>query len=104
MGVVVPFPQKYDPFRGGHAPARLSEPFVAAVYEAIKKEEWPPDTVTVEGEGERPFRWLLGRLWNCTDRLPSDAAEYLGDLGVERMEMDDRRTYASAARQVAARL
>ncbi|MFN2489657.1 MAG: hypothetical protein ABR529_07955 [Actinomycetota bacterium] len=76
----------FNPLRGGHAPRYLRVAF----------DEWVADggrarNVRVQGRLE-PLRWLIGRLWNCTDPLPEVARRALG--------LTEEATYATGVRRM----
>lgn len=79
--------RRFNPARGGHAPGELRDAFV----------EWVDDGCHLDSAIEvywtqRPVRWLLGQLWNCTDTLPSHECE---GIGVRRGS-----SYAQAVRRL----
>jgi hypothetical protein len=90
---------KYNASRGGHAPHHLRDAFVewlhAEYLNADAGAEGLSDTVKVGGE-EKPSRWLLGQLWNCTDTMPGDECSFL--------DLPQGSTYAQAVRKVVADL
>ncbi len=62
----------YTPTRGGHAPGHLREAFI----------EWAeagcdPRGIVMDAE-DRPVRWIVGQLWNCTDVMPHYVCDTLG--------------------------
>ena len=81
---------KYNPARGGHAPGHLRKALLDWL------DDWPdsesPGPARV-GEQDRPIKWLLGKLWNCTDILPSISRNTLAWGGIENVW-----TYAQAVR------
>jgi len=62
----------YEARRGGHAPGPLREAFTAWI-----DDEEAGGTVEIDGH-ERPLRWIVGQLWNCTDCLPGSSCDALG--------------------------
>lgn len=78
----------YKASRGGHAPGHLRE----ALIEYISDVDGPVGIVDVEGQ-EKPLRWLLGQLWNCTDIMPS---MFCGSVPVYQGS-----TYGRAVREMA---
>ena len=49
---------------------------------------------------EERRRWLFGRLWNCTDVMPSELRDEVGGLLV-RDRADEPITYAAAVQALA---
>jgi hypothetical protein len=85
---------KYKASIGGHAPGHLRDAFL----EYLEKRWWqePTDeTVNVGGE-EKPLRWLLEQLWNCTD--------FLSRLDADMIDVDGISTFGIAAREIACQL
>jgi hypothetical protein len=69
------------------APGHLREAFVEWVDDGAR-----PGVLVGEDnfrEGPQPVRWLLGRLWNCSDIMPRDECAEL--------DMDQGSTYGQAA-------
>ncbi len=94
--------QNYRRGNGGHAPGHIRDMFLEAI-EAFAR--WPNGTPepTVEFEVHYeprpiPLSRACGIVWNCSDILPSDAFDMMVDCGLEMK----RRTYAAAARAMAA--
>ncbi len=77
--------------RSGHMPSYLRDAFITWLEAGAQTEH-----IEIDGE-TRPVRWLIGRLWNCTDTLPGWVVQECDalDLGTG--------TYASAARKIATR-
>jgi hypothetical protein len=73
--------RRFSASRGGHAPGQLRDWLLNYV------ETGELDEMTDKG---LTLRWLIGRLWNCTDILPGWAHHELGLSG--------RSTYACAVR------
>jgi hypothetical protein len=93
-------PRRYSPSRGGHAPGHLREPFIEMIETWYAERVWPK-VVSAEHNYvpiERPIRWLLGQLWNCTDILGGSYDEML------EIEAPHKRTFGAAARHIAAML
>ena len=88
----------YDPSRGGHAPGHLRRAFCDWLEVVSAREDGEiPDTVIVGwAEEERPLRWLIGQLWNCSDQLPGGVVGDLFDL----FEFEAAFTYAAAVRKL----
>lgn len=92
--------------RGGHCPGHIRAAFLAAL-EAYS--EWndgePEPLVELEVNYEPQLTAIssvCGLVWNCSDILPS-----LAMSTVEMTDLDDlvkRRTYASVARAILARM
>ena len=62
---------KFNPARGGHAPGHLRERFCELIEDG---------TSDVDVKGEYPtLAEMVGRLWNCTDTMPSNLC---GELDV----------------------
>ena len=59
--------QRFNPSRGGHAPGHMRE----MLYHWIDESE------------SIPVPKLLGKLWNCTDTLPSTVVSRLQDFGID---------------------
>jgi len=82
--------RRYNPARGGHAPGHLRDAF-------CDWRQFPcdlDDLVSIGDYGDRrPVRWLLGRLWNCTDIMPGDVCSDL--------DLASGSTYAQGVREVA---
>lgn len=80
---------KFDARKGGHAPILLRRAFEDWCYK-----RWlagrDASQAEIAGE-ERPARWLLGRLWNCTDTMPGGLCQAL--------KMPKGSTYAQGARK-----
>lgn len=76
---------------GGHAPGHLRNAFTDFMDEIWDSGEPLPQTVDVGGD-QKPLKWLLGQLWNCTDAIPAPYAETL--------DLEGTATYASAVRKV----
>lgn len=74
--------RKFSPTTGGHSPGHLRDAFL----------EYLETGQVVIDEVERPIKWLLGQLWNCTDVLPRDDC-YMLDIPCGS-------TYAQAVRGV----
>ena len=86
----------YRPNRGGHAPGDLREAFLTWAEEWWHSEPGhEPQTVEVAGV-EKPIRWLLGQLWNCTDCVPGST--------VRLLEWEGRCTYAAVVRHLSGEL
>jgi hypothetical protein len=87
--------------RGGHYPDHLRQLFLDTIDAFRRWEDDDPDEPKVE-DGSR--KWTLseacGKVWNCTDILPSISREILGLRGIEL----DCCTYATAARALLARI
>ncbi|UCC38765.1 MAG: hypothetical protein JSV96_13205 [Candidatus Aminicenantes bacterium] len=71
---------KFSPAKGGHAPGYLRDAF----HEYLETEQ------VVIDEVERPIKWLIGQLWNCTDIMPSEYCSLL--------DIPSGSTYAQAVR------
>ena len=85
---------KYNPSRGGHAPSHLRDAFGEWIdHEGLlvyqTDHEGQPSYVDEDGEEHSLFE-VIGKLWNCTDILPSD--------GCVAVEIPLGSTYAAAAR------
>ncbi len=88
---------RYQANKGGHAPGHFREAFLRHLEKVSLLDEDEPIPEYVEvgyEENERPLKWLLGHLWDCTDILPGDACLLLG--------MSRGSTYAQAVRKIAA--
>lgn len=86
---------KYKANRGGHAPGHLRD----ALLEYIEDASPSPDTMSIVGyynEYEKPLRWLIGQLWNCSDIMPSDYCYLLG--------LEQGSTYAMSVRYIRERI
>ena len=86
----------HSTMKGGHAPSYLREAFSAFLDDEPALDNVNLDTVRVAAgeDGEmKPLRWLVGRLWNCTDVLPGTEARFL--------ELTGMQTYAAGARKLA---
>ena len=73
--------------KNGHAPGCLRDGFLELLYSddnELTEEE-------IYGE-RRSFRWLCGKLWNCTDIMPS--------CDCNTVELPFGSTYAKAARKL----
>jgi len=57
--------------KSGHAPSYLREALQEWLNEFGLKLPDDIDAAVEVGTEERTGRWLIGRLWNCTDCLPS---------------------------------
>lgn len=84
----------YNPSRGGHAPGHLRDAFV----EYLDSEQYQDGKLDItvlvgEEEREKPLRWLLGQLWNCTDIMPSEVCSIV--------DLRAGSTYAMGVRKVA---
>ena len=83
----------YEPSRGGHAPSGLRDAFLEFIEDLGSLEEYRAtirDGVIEVDEKRMPVRWVLGRLWNCTDILASaDCAT---------LDLPRGSTYAQAVR------
>jgi hypothetical protein len=77
---------KYSASRGGHAPDHLREALETLI-------ETGDGTAEVGGS-QRPARWVVGQLWNCTDILPR--------VYCDEADLPPGSTYAQAARRIAA--
>jgi hypothetical protein len=86
---------KYNPSRGGHAPEHLRDAFLdwLDVWSSCNS---PVAHLEID-ERSLPPEWLFGRLWNCTDRLPSISRNILTSCGVKNIW-----TYSQAARALIA--
>ena len=87
---------RYNPARGGHAPG-----YLRSIFEDAVTEGWPDSLAELGDADEIPgstaterSRWLLGRLWNCSDVMPGALCD---DLDLIRGS-----TYAVGARLLAA--
>jgi len=66
------FSRKYNPSRGGHAPGHLRDALINALDQSFATESaWWEGLPGGNTEAQR----LLGRLWNCTDIVPSTACD-----------------------------
>lgn len=66
--------------KGGHAPGHLRDALYDWLNEWYQGESDEPVVTTVEIDGtEKPLRWLIGRLWNCTDCLPAEVRDLIHD-------------------------
>lgn len=61
---MMPNKKKYRPDRGGHAPGHIREQF----------REWMEDDTLLSHADALE---LTGKLWNCTDTMPSDLCQLL---------------------------
>jgi excisionase family DNA binding protein len=84
---------RFDASKGGHAPGPLRDAFTEWV-ELYEQADEIPLTVQYEDD-EKPLKWLLGQLWNCTDVLPGVCCDIL--------EMP-HASYATAVRKVMEKL
>ncbi len=84
------FPRKYVPSRGGHAPDHLRQAIVEALELSMLEDRpwWESLEMSFYSqqrqdwwdrlEPEKRGRWVLGRLWNCTDTAPGSACDAAG--------------------------
>jgi hypothetical protein len=80
--------RSYRADRGGHAPGHLRDAFRVWIADGMCA-----STVLVgAAERKQSLGWLLGKLWNCTDILPS--------IECQELEISQGSTYAQAVRLV----
>jgi len=93
--------RRYNPARGGHAPGHLRNAFCDWwEYHCYLDDreydcdlDYLDDLVSVGDYGDRrPVRWLVGRLWNCTDIMPGDICNDL--------DLAPGSTYAQGVRRL----
>jgi hypothetical protein len=70
-----------------HVPGHLREAFC----EWAETPGEPPADVEIDGE-ERPLRWIVGQLWNCSDIMPRSVCDSLF--------MPPGSTYAGAVQSI----
>ena len=80
--------RRYNPSRGGRSPGYLRE----ALQDYLSDNAGPVGIVMVD-EQEKPLKWLLGQLWNCSDILPS--------MFCNSIPVYEGATYAKAVRVMA---
>jgi len=92
--------RRYNPARGGHAPGHLRNAFCdwwEYPCGLDDRRQCPCDLdelVSIGDYGDRrPVRWLVGRLWNCTDIMPGDICNDL--------DLAPGSTYAQGVRRIA---
>jgi hypothetical protein len=86
------------PHVGGH----LRDAFVWWVENDLP-DELPADTYAYDFRDGQPrsARWLIGRLWNCSDVMPKGLREEVADvLGID--ERDMANSYGAAVQRIRA--
>lgn len=74
-----------------HKPGFLREAFT----DYIEFTEWDQKFIEIDGE-EKPLKWLIGQLWNCTDVMPGSACDAI--------DLSRGSTYARAVRKLLSEL